>query len=113
MNPVEKPAFRPYRRQLLGVTGPRCTLNGEGEALFASLPAVLRSAGLASTPAPAGQAYPHGLRFRLQGGPILGSSRTARGTTTSRRPTWSASSKSIYRADASLPTWFSIRPSGA
>ncbi len=73
MNPVEKPAFRPYRRQLLVCTGPRCTLNGEGEALFASLPAVLRSAGLGVDAGPLRVKRTRtGCVSACKGGPILG-----------------------------------------
>lgn len=43
---VAKPKIRDYSRQLLVCTGPRCTLNGEGEALFNALQAKLHAAGL-------------------------------------------------------------------
>lgn len=43
---VVKPAIRNYSRQLLVCTGPRCTQNGEGQALFDALQVKLRAAGL-------------------------------------------------------------------
>lgn len=43
---IVKPKIRDYSCQLLVCTGPRCTQNGEGEALFNALQAKLRAAGL-------------------------------------------------------------------
>jgi len=37
MSSTEKPRIGDYRRHLLVCTGPRCTQNGEGQALFDSL----------------------------------------------------------------------------
>jgi (2Fe-2S) ferredoxin len=42
----EKPKMSDYRRHLLVCTGPRCTLNGESQALFDSLGAKFKAAGL-------------------------------------------------------------------
>lgn len=42
----EKPKLGSYRRHLLVCTGPRCTQNGEAQALFDSLGDTLRAAGL-------------------------------------------------------------------
>lgn len=44
--PVIKPKIGVYRRHLLLCTGPRCTQDGESEALFESLGARLKEAGL-------------------------------------------------------------------
>ncbi|MDE2584973.1 MAG: NAD(P)H-dependent oxidoreductase subunit E [Betaproteobacteria bacterium] len=41
-----KPKIGAYRRHLLVCTGPRCTQNGEGQALFDSLGDKLKAAGL-------------------------------------------------------------------
>lgn len=46
MNEVEKPKLGNYRRHLLVCTGPRCTGNGESQALFDSLGEIFRAAGL-------------------------------------------------------------------
>jgi (2Fe-2S) ferredoxin len=43
---AEKPRIGPHRRQLLVCTGPRCTREGEGEALFEGLSDKLARAGL-------------------------------------------------------------------
>jgi (2Fe-2S) ferredoxin len=43
---VEKPKLGEYRRHLLVCTGPRCTENGESQALFDSLGETFRAAGL-------------------------------------------------------------------
>lgn len=44
--PVVKPRIGPYRRHLLLCTGPRCTVDGEAEALFNSLGERLEAADL-------------------------------------------------------------------
>lgn len=41
-----KPKMGAYKRHLLVCTGPRCTLNGEAQALFDSLGEKLKAAGL-------------------------------------------------------------------
>lgn len=46
MSAVEKPKLGSYRRHLLVCTGPRCTENGESQALFDSLGDTFRAAGL-------------------------------------------------------------------
>ena len=46
MNAPVKPKIGSYRRHLLVCTGPRCTANGESQALFDSLGAKLKAAGL-------------------------------------------------------------------
>jgi (2Fe-2S) ferredoxin len=46
MSEVVKPKIGAYRRHLLVCTGPRCTENGEGQALFDSLGDKLKAAGL-------------------------------------------------------------------
>lgn len=47
MDPSQRPpSIAPYRRHLLVCTGPRCTADGQGEALFASLGEKLKAAGL-------------------------------------------------------------------
>ena len=46
MSEVSKPRIGDYRRHLLVCTGPRCTQNGEGQALFDSLGDKLKAAGL-------------------------------------------------------------------
>lgn len=46
MSEVSKPRIGDYRRHLLVCTGPRCTENGEGQALFDSLGDKLKAAGL-------------------------------------------------------------------
>lgn len=45
-NPPEKPKLGTYRRHLLVCTGPRCTRNGESQALFDSLGDTFKAAGL-------------------------------------------------------------------
>lgn len=42
----EKPKLGTYRRHLLVCTGPRCTQNGEAQALFDSLGETFKAAGL-------------------------------------------------------------------
>jgi len=44
--PPEKPKLGPYRRHLLVCTGPRCTQDGEAQALFDSLGETFKAAGL-------------------------------------------------------------------
>ncbi|NMF99461.2 (2Fe-2S) ferredoxin domain-containing protein [Aromatoleum toluolicum] len=44
----EKPKLGSYRRHLLVCTGPRCTQNGESQALFDSLGDTFKAAGLDS-----------------------------------------------------------------
>ncbi len=46
MNAVEQPSIADYRRHLLVCTGPRCTADGESQALFDSLGAIFKAAGL-------------------------------------------------------------------
>lgn len=46
MSEVEKPKLGNYRRHLLVCTGPRCTENGESQALFDSLGETFRAGGL-------------------------------------------------------------------
>ncbi|OIQ98980.1 ferredoxin, 2Fe-2S [mine drainage metagenome] len=46
MNAVEQPNIADYRRHLLVCTGPRCTASGESQALFDSLGAIFKAAGL-------------------------------------------------------------------
>ena len=46
MSAVEKPKLGAYRRHLLVCTGPRCTQNGESQALFDSLGDTFKAAGL-------------------------------------------------------------------
>ncbi len=48
MNKVlpEKPKMNDYKRHLLICTGPRCTQNGQSQALFESLGAKFKAAGL-------------------------------------------------------------------
>ncbi len=43
---VTKPRISPYRRHLLVCTGPRCTQDGESQALFDSLGDTFKAAGL-------------------------------------------------------------------
>lgn len=45
-NNMEKPKIGAYKRHLLVCTGPRCTQEGESEALFASLSDKFKAAGL-------------------------------------------------------------------
>lgn len=42
----DKPKMGDYKRHLLVCTGPRCTQNGESQALFDSLAAKFKAAGL-------------------------------------------------------------------
>ncbi len=46
MNAVAQPSIADYRRHLLVCTGPRCTADGESQALFDSLGAIFKAAGL-------------------------------------------------------------------
>lgn len=46
MTQVIKPKIGDYKRHLLICTGPRCTANGEAQALFDSLGAKFKTAGL-------------------------------------------------------------------
>ena len=46
MNAVEQPSIADYRRHLLVCTGPRCTADGESQALFDSFGAIFKAAGL-------------------------------------------------------------------
>jgi len=46
MSEAVKPKIGDYKRHLLVCTGPRCTANGESQALFDSLGAKLKAAGL-------------------------------------------------------------------
>lgn len=46
MNELVKPSMGAYHRHLLICTGPRCTLNGESQALFDSLGEKFRAAGI-------------------------------------------------------------------
>lgn len=46
MSAVEKPKLGEYRRHLLVCTGPRCTRDGESQALFDSLGETFKAAGL-------------------------------------------------------------------
>ncbi len=43
---LEKPKMQHYKRHLLVCVGPRCTENGESEALFASLAEKFKAAGI-------------------------------------------------------------------
>ena len=47
-NHLEKPKMGEYKRHLLICTGPRCTENGESQALFDSLGEKFKAAGIAS-----------------------------------------------------------------
>jgi (2Fe-2S) ferredoxin len=44
--PIDKPKISDYRRHLLVCTGPRCTQDGQSQALFASLGDKFEAAGL-------------------------------------------------------------------
>lgn len=44
--PLEKPKMGVYRRHMVVCVGPRCTENGESQALFDSLGAKFKAAGL-------------------------------------------------------------------
>ena len=69
---IVKPRIRAYSRHLLVCTGPRCTQNGEGEALFASLQGKLRDAGLGvDAGAQRVKRTRTGCVAACQGGPIL------------------------------------------
>ena len=69
---VVKPRIREYSRHLLVCTGPRCTQNGEGEALFESLQSKLRAAGLGvDAGAQRVKRTRTGCVAACQGGPIL------------------------------------------
>ncbi len=46
MSEAVKPKIGDYKRHLLVCTGPRCTVNGESEALFGQLGEKLKAAGL-------------------------------------------------------------------
>lgn len=46
MSEVVKPKIGAYKRHLLVCTGPRCTVNGESEALFGRLGETLKAARL-------------------------------------------------------------------
>lgn len=98
MNAVEKPNIADYRRHLLVCTGPRCTTRGESQALFDSLGAIFKAAGL-------DQGELRVKRSRVscfaacRGGPILCvQPPMASGTTTSRRRTCSAWYANIWSA---------------
>ena len=69
---IVKPRIRAYSRHLLVCTGPRCTQNGEGEALFESLQSKLRDAGLGvDAGAQRVKRTRTGCVAACQGGPIL------------------------------------------
>ena len=69
---IVKPRIREYSRHLLVCTGPRCTQNGEGEALFESLQSKLRDAGLGvDAGAQRVKRTRTGCVAACQGGPIL------------------------------------------
>ncbi|NHC08515.1 (2Fe-2S) ferredoxin domain-containing protein [Azonexus fungiphilus] len=69
---IVKPKIRDYSCQLLVCTGPRCTQNGEGEALFNALQAKLRAAGLGVDAGPARVKRTRtGCVAACQGGPIV------------------------------------------
>ncbi|QRM20258.1 (2Fe-2S) ferredoxin domain-containing protein [Dechloromonas sp. TW-R-39-2] len=73
MSQVAKPKFREYSRHLLVCTGERCTLNGEGQALFDSLQHKLRTAGLGVDAGPLRVKRTRtGCVAACKGGPILG-----------------------------------------
>jgi len=46
----EKPKMAEYKRHLLVCTGPRCTLNGEGQTLFDGLGEKFKAAGIDQGP---------------------------------------------------------------
>lgn len=48
--PLEKPKMGEYKRHMLVCVGPRCTQNGESEALFQSLSERFKAAGIDSGP---------------------------------------------------------------
>ena len=69
---IVKPKIRDYSRQVLICTGPRCTQNGEGEALFNALQAKFRAAGLGVDAGPARVKRTRtGCVAACQGGPIV------------------------------------------
>lgn len=69
---IIKPKIRDYSRQLLVCTGPRCTQNGQGEALFGALQEKLRTAGLGVDAGPARVKRTRtGCVAACQGGPIV------------------------------------------
>ena len=69
---IVKPSIRDYSRQVLVCTGPRCTQNGEGEALFNALQAKFRAAGLGVDAGPARVKRTRtGCVAACQGGPIV------------------------------------------
>lgn len=69
---VVKPKIREYSRQVLVCTGPRCTQDGEGEALFNVLQAKFRAAGLGVNAGPARVKRTRtGCVAACQGGPIV------------------------------------------
>ncbi len=69
---IVKPTIRDYSRQVLVCTGPRCTHNGEGEALFTALQAKFRAAGLGVDAGPARVKRTRtGCVAACQGGPIV------------------------------------------
>lgn len=73
MSQVVKPGFREYQRHLLVCTGPRCTQNGEGQALFDSLQGKLKAAGLGVDAGPLRVKRTRtGCVAACRGGPILG-----------------------------------------
>ncbi len=45
--PIEKPKMGDYRRHMLVCTGPRCTQDGQSQALFDSLGEKFKAAGIA------------------------------------------------------------------
>lgn len=49
-HPIEKPSIEAYRRHLLVCTGPRCTQDGQSQALFDSLGDKFKAAGLHEGP---------------------------------------------------------------
>ena len=69
---IIKPKIRDYSRQVLICTGPRCTQNGEGEALFYALQAKFRAAGLGVDAGPDRVKRTRtGCVAACQGGPIV------------------------------------------
>ena len=69
---IVKPKIRDYSRQVLICTGPRCTQNGEGEALFNALQAKFRAAGLGVDAGPDRVKRTRtGCVAACQGGPIV------------------------------------------
>ena len=69
---IVKPKIRDYSRQVLICTGPRCTQNGEGEALFNVLQAKFRAAGLGVDAGPDRVKRTRtGCVAACQGGPIV------------------------------------------